>query len=224
VRLSDKGSALIESFEGFRSCPYRDPVGVWTIGFGSTKGVGPGTPCVSRSQARARLKREVDEVYGAAVNNLGVPLNQNQFDALCSFVYNVGTGGIGDTKVGRALQTRSYRAAADHLLEWNRAGGRILEGLTRRRKAERELFLSEPKGFLTKDEEYHVSRSKQRGIPLERAERIFQWLSGRANRIKYRARAKGLGGWSAQNRGQRFQALQKARVAHKKRIDAARKR
>jgi len=145
MRLSSKGAKLIEGFEGFRSCPYRDAVGVWTIGYGSTKGVGPHTKCVSQKQAEERLIREVTATYGAAVDRLGVPLNQSQYDALCSFVYNVGPGGIAsNTGVGRALRARDYKRAADELLKWDKAGGRALPGLTRRRKAERALFLSQP--------------------------------------------------------------------------------
>jgi hypothetical protein len=88
------------------------------------------------------MMREVDQSYGAAVNALRLPFNQNQFDALVSFTYNVGTGGIGaNTKVGQFLRAHQYGAAADALLAWDKAGGRPLAGLTRRRHAERALFL-----------------------------------------------------------------------------------
>lgn len=145
MRLSHKGAKLIEAFEGFRSCPYRDAVGVWTIGYGSTKGVGPNTKCVSRAAAEERLMREVDATYGRAVNALDVTLTQEQFDALTSFVYNVGPGGIAQgTGVGRCLRRRDFNAAADELLKWDKAGGRALPGLTRRRRAERALFRAAP--------------------------------------------------------------------------------
>lgn len=150
MRLSKAGAQIIESFEGFRSRPYQDAVGVWTIGFGSTRGVGPNTPPISRAQARARLMREVDARYGAAINALGLPLDQNQFDALTSFVYNVGPGGVASTtKVGRALRDRNWKAAADAMLAWDKAGGRRLAGLTRRRRAERALFLRPARDPLT---------------------------------------------------------------------------
>lgn len=142
MRLSRSGAELIAGFEGFSAKPYRDPVGVWTIGYGSTKGVGPNTPPVTREQALARMMREIDETYAPAVRHLGLSLNQNQFDALVSFVYNVGPGGVASsTRVGRHLRAREWRAAADALLAWNKAGGRELPGLTRRRREERELFL-----------------------------------------------------------------------------------
>lgn len=142
MKLSKAGADLIEEFEGFSAKPYRDPVGVWTIGFGSTKGVGPNSPRVTRAQAEARLIREVDAEYGAAVNALGLPLNQSQFDALVSFVYNVGPGALEpSTRIGLALRSHQWRRAADELLRWDKAGGRRLAGLTRRRRAERALFL-----------------------------------------------------------------------------------
>jgi lysozyme len=143
MNLSPRGAELIAEFEGFSSAPYRDPVGVWTQGFGSTKGVGPNSPPVTRQQALDRMMREVDQTYGAAVNALNLPLNQNQFDALTSFVYNVGPGGIApSTNVGRALRAGNYQAAADGLLAWDHAGSQRLPGLTRRRQAERALFMS----------------------------------------------------------------------------------
>jgi lysozyme len=143
VNLSPTGANLITEFEGFRPRPYRDAVGVWTIGYGSTAGVGPNTPPITEQQARDRLMREVDAQYGRAINALGVPLTQNQFDALVSFVYNVGPGGVAaSTGVGRALRARNYQQAADELLKWDKAGGRTLAGLTRRRQAERKLFLT----------------------------------------------------------------------------------
>lgn len=143
MKLSRDGARLIESFEGFRSSAYRDAIGVWTIGYGSTKGVNASTPNMTRSQAEARLMREVDATYGKAVNSLKLPLNQNQFDALVSFVYNVGTGGISpSTQVGKHLRKHEWQAAADALLAWDKAGGKPLAGLTRRRHAERALFLT----------------------------------------------------------------------------------
>ena len=143
MKLGQQGLDLIKGFEGFRPAPYRDPVGVWTVGYGSTAGVGPNTPRMTEKQAEDRLRREVDATYGAAVNDLGLPLTQQQFDALTSFVYNVGVGGIGpDTGVGRALRRHDWNTAANELLRWDKAGGRALPGLTRRRRAERDLFLS----------------------------------------------------------------------------------
>lgn len=143
MKLSLDGAHLLESFEGFRAEPYRDAVGVPTVGFGSTKGVTMQSKPITRAQAERRMMREVDATYGAAVNALGLPLNQNQFDALTSFVYNVGPGGVASsTGIGRALRDHDWQRAADELLEWDKAGGKALAGLTRRRIAERALFLT----------------------------------------------------------------------------------
>lgn len=222
MKLSDKGAALIEGFEGFRSRPYRDAVGVWTIGYGSTKGVGPNTPPVSRGQARARLKREVDQVYGAAVNRLGVPLNQHQFDALCSFTYNLGPGAIGpSTGIGRALRARKWRRAADELLKWDKAGGRTLLGLTRRRRAERALFLRavrKPRpAWLTATElrrvrELDAIRNGQIRPAHPRREAVLVGVLTEARkRIWHTAQPKSKGGdgrgWDARHRAKRYASL-----------------
>ncbi len=145
VELSPAGARLIESFEGFRARPYHgphDPQGLWTIGYGTTAGIGPGTPPMTRAQAQARLEHDVDRTYAPLVNALRLPLNQNQFDALVSFVYNVGAAGIAPaSRVGRALRAHQWETAADAMLAWDTAGGVRLPGLVTRREKERALFL-----------------------------------------------------------------------------------
>lgn len=146
MKLSPAGARLIESFEGFRSAPYHgalDPRGLWTIGYGTTEGVGPNTRPVTPARAQALLMSDVDRRFAPAINALRLPLNQNQFDALVSFVYNVGPGAIGpSTHVGRALRAHQWRAAADAMLLWDHAGGQVSAGLARRRRRERALFLA----------------------------------------------------------------------------------
>jgi lysozyme len=140
--VSDEGLALIKSFEGFCSKPYQDSVGVWTIGFGETQRVGPRSRPVTEQQAAAKLRARVNRDYAPHVADLKLGLSQRQFDALVSFVYNLGPGAIGpDTGVGRELRRHHFAKAANHILDWDKAGGRRLEGLTRRRRAERKLFL-----------------------------------------------------------------------------------
>jgi GH24 family phage-related lysozyme (muramidase) len=143
MNISSSGVQLIADFEGYSSRPYRDSVGVWTIGFGHTEGVGPGSRALTRSQAESLLRRDLDKKYAPYVAKLKLPLNQNQFDALVSFVYNLGPGYIyrGHT-MGDALARHDWKAAANAFLIYDFAGGRRLLGLTRRRRAERELFLS----------------------------------------------------------------------------------
>jgi len=144
MELGDRGLGLIKEFEGFPygGRPYRDMVGVWTIGFGHTTGVGPNTPPITIQQASRMLREEVDARYAPTVASLNVGFQQNQFDAIVSFVYNCGVGAIAPTTgVGKALRAKRFNAAADCLLEWNKAGGKPVAGLTRRRTAERALFL-----------------------------------------------------------------------------------
>ena len=209
-RLSATGAALIANFEGFRSCPYRDAVGVWTIGYGSTKGVGPGTKCLSRQEALARMKREVNQTYGAAVNRLPVDLNQNQFDALTSFVYNVGTGGIGtNTGVGKALRKKQWDRAANELLRWNKAGGRTLAGLTRRRKAERKLFLTEvpPPKIKWSDAERREIRKLTNPKSTKKAKaEAKEFLRGQISKLDKQAATRP-GGWERYDRGRRRRGI-----------------
>lgn len=142
-KVSPEGVRLVAEFEGFRADPYLDAVGVWTIGYGHTKGVGPNTKPWTREKARRELERELNRDYARHVAALKLPLNQQQFDALTSFVYNLGPGAIAaNTGIGRALRLHRWQTAADEMLEWDKAGGRVLPGLTRRRKAERRLFLT----------------------------------------------------------------------------------
>jgi lysozyme len=144
MKVSQQGIALIKSFEGFRSCPYQDAVGVWTIGYGETHGVNAHTPCISENDAAAQLQRRVNRDYAPAVDQLHLKLNQNQYDALCSVVYNLGPGVLDRGRsLGDALRSGNMRAAADAILLYDKAGSppRALAGLTRRRQAERQLFL-----------------------------------------------------------------------------------
>lgn len=146
MKVSPAGVTLIKEFEGFPrgGRPYKDMVGVWTIGYGHTEGVGPGSPRLSEAQASELLRRDLDKKYGPAVNQLNVKLSQHRFDALVSFVYNCGPGAIStSTRIGRALRREDWAGAADALLQWNKAGGAPVAGLTRRRKAERALFLDD---------------------------------------------------------------------------------
>ena len=150
MQLSDHGEALIKNFEGLRLSAYRDSAGVWTIGYGSTryhdgKVVKPNDRLASEAQADA-LFRNTLGVYADAVNQrVKVPLTQNQFDALVSFVYNTGTAS-GKTLFEK-LNAHDYTGAADQFLQWNKitdphTGNKIVcDALVKRRAAERTLFL-----------------------------------------------------------------------------------
>jgi len=141
LSLSKRGVDLIASFEGFRSHPYRDAVGVWTIGYGHTRGVGPNTRPVTRAQALALLREDARHCE-QAIRRLGVPMTQAEFDATVSLCFNLGVGVLDRGRsFGDAIRARKYRKAANAMLLYVHAGGRKLPGLVRRRKAERRMFL-----------------------------------------------------------------------------------
>ncbi|HEY9619488.1 MAG TPA: lysozyme [Crinalium sp.] len=139
--INSRGLQLLKSFEGLSLTAYRDVVGVWTIGYGTTAGVKPGMK-ITQKQAEALLRRDLQRFERAVSNLVKVPLTDNQFAALVSFTYNVGERALATSSLLRVLNQRNYRGAADQFLRWNRAGGRAIAGLTRRRQAERSLFLS----------------------------------------------------------------------------------
>lgn len=142
-KVSKAGVDLIRNFEGFVGHPYQDSVGVWTIGYGHTEGVTSRSAHMTEPQGRALLSKDLNAHYAPAVTNTGIPLTQHEFDATVSFVYNLGPGLLAASHdFGRELHARHYRKAADAMLEYDTAGGQVLEGLRRRRVAERHLFLT----------------------------------------------------------------------------------
>lgn len=146
TRTSPAGEAVLHHFEGFRHDAYLCPAGVWTIGYGNTR-YEDGSPVrkgdrVTKGRG-AELFRNILKGFEDKVSTLvKVDLTQGQFDALVSFAYNVGTGALAKSTLLRKLNSGDYSGAADEFLRWNKAGGRVLAGLTRRREAERELFKS----------------------------------------------------------------------------------
>lgn len=146
MQTSDKGIALIKQFEGCKLTAYQDSVGVWTIGYGWTQPV-DGKPIRAgmtiKQEAAERLLKTGLVSYESDVSRLvKVGLTQGQFDALVSFTYNLGARALSTSTLLRKLNAGDYAGAADEFLRWNKAGGKVLNGLTRRREAERALFLS----------------------------------------------------------------------------------
>lgn len=140
MRTSPNGLRLIEQFEGYSSKRYLDSVGVPTIGFGTTAAdIGTVPPSCTREQAEGWLRGNLERKYEPAVNRLGVPLTQNQFDALVSLAYNCGPGSM-QWQIGRDLRARNYKAASADFMRYVYAGGHVLQGLVNRRAAERRLF------------------------------------------------------------------------------------
>lgn len=138
--VSPRGIALIQQFEGCKLTAYQDSAGVWTIGYGSTRGVQPGD-VITQAQAVELLAADVERHADGVRRLVDVSLTQSQFDALVSFTFNVGVGALSRSTLLRKLNAGDYRGAADELLRWTKAGGRELRGLVRRREAERAMFL-----------------------------------------------------------------------------------
>ena len=147
MRISEKGLAMIEKFEGCLLKASNKLDGVWTIGYGQTgryygKRVRRGMT-TTKAEAHAWLRDHSIKTYEDAVTQaVKVPLNQNQFDALVSFTYNVGVGALKQSTALRKLNAGDYAGAADALTMWTKCNGKVLAGLVRRRKEERALFLT----------------------------------------------------------------------------------
>lgn len=145
-KTSTAGKNIIKEFEGFRAIAYLCPAGVWTVGYGSTringKPVGKGTK-ITTEEAEVFLEQDLKSFEDGVSQNVSIELTQNQFDALVCFVYNVGLGNFKKSTLLKKLNAGKLEAAAEEFLKWDKSKGKSLPGLTRRRKAERALFLSE---------------------------------------------------------------------------------
>ncbi|WP_038995187.1 lysozyme [Pseudomonas putida] len=140
MRTSQRGLSLIKSFEGLRLQSYQDVVGVWTIGYGTTRGIKPGMS-ITKDQAERMLANDVQRFEAEVERLVKVPLTMNQCDALISFTYNLGSANLESSTLLRLLNRGNYAGAAEQFTRWNKADGKVLAGLVRRREAERKLFL-----------------------------------------------------------------------------------
>lgn len=140
MRFSEKGLDLCAEFEGLRLVAYLCPAKIWTIGYGHTKGVKPGDK-ITIEQARAFLREDVKEAEEAVNALVKVPLTQGQFDALVDFTFNLGRGALAGSTLLKLLNATKYDAARLEFVKWNKAGGKVLDGLTRRREAEAKMFV-----------------------------------------------------------------------------------
>lgn len=139
--ISDAGICLIKQFEGCRLEAYRCAAGVPTIGYGHTSGVAMGTK-ITQEEADRYLREDLKSFEHAVNCALTRPVSQNQFDALVSFTYNLGAGALKGSTLLKLLNAGNIKGAADEFPKWNKAAGKVLEGLTKRRMKERQLFLS----------------------------------------------------------------------------------
>jgi lysozyme len=152
MKLSTSGIKLIKSFEGLRLHAYKDIAGVWTIGYGSTryqdgKAIKPNDKLANETAAADLFGITLNTYVNAVNKGVKVALTQNQFDALVSFIYNVGTGAVISSTLFKMLNAGNYQGAADQFLLWNKitdpkTGKKVpSKTLTNRREQERELFL-----------------------------------------------------------------------------------
>jgi len=141
MNVSQAGLELIKKFETLRTEAYLCPAGIPTIGYGHTRGVSMGEKCTPQ-QADAWLHEDCRVAELTISANVKVLLSQNQFDALVSFIFNLGSGNFTGSTLLKKLNAGNYAGAADEFGKWVNAGSRKLTGLVRRRAAEKALFLS----------------------------------------------------------------------------------
>lgn len=142
MRTSAAGVELIKKFEGCELTAYRDAVGVLTIGYGHTGPDVKENQIITESRAEELLRQNLEYFEREVSAALTVPVNQNQFDALISFAYNVGIGALRSSTLLRLLNEKTdKKIVASEFLKWTKAGSQTLPGLVTRRKAEQELFL-----------------------------------------------------------------------------------
>jgi len=139
MNISQEGLGLIKKFEGCELNSYKCAAGVWTIGYGSTHGIEEGMS-ISKSRAEELLLEDISEFEDHVMNNVKVSLNQNQFDAMVSWTFNLGAGNLKSSTLLKVLNGNDYEDVPEQIKRWNKAGGKVLEGLIRRREAEALLF------------------------------------------------------------------------------------
>jgi len=147
MKVNQAALDLIKEFEGFRAEAYRDPVGIWTIGYGTTDAAGVGISpkagrTITEAEAEWYLQRAVDKFAADIRPAITAPINENEFGAFVSLAYNIGPGAFRKSSALRHFNAGDKARAADSILLFNKAGGKVLRGLVRRREAERALFLT----------------------------------------------------------------------------------
>lgn len=139
MNISNEGISLIKKFEGCELESYQDSVGVWTIGYGHTKNIKQGMT-ISKEQADNMLLNELDEYCEYVEKAVDVTLKQCEFDALVAWTYNLGPTNLNKSTMLKKLNNKEYQDVPHEIKRWNKAGGKVLQGLVRRREAESLLF------------------------------------------------------------------------------------
>ena len=142
MNVSQNCVELIKYFEGFEDTAYLCPANVWTIGYGRTRNVKEGDR-ITEPQAERDLLEELEEFKHQVLHSVKVELTQNELDALTSWTYNLGVGNLNSSTLLKKLNAGIKDEVPAEMLRWNKAGGKVLAGLTKRREAEAELWAKE---------------------------------------------------------------------------------
>lgn len=145
MTTSSNGRRMVEGFEGLRTTAYQDQAGVWTIAYGHTQGVKKGDTC-TQTEADEFLAEDLRTAEAAVNHFVTAAINQNQFDALASFTFNVGAGSLQHSTLLSLLNQGAYQGAANQFLAWDMIAGKASTALLGRRKQERALFMTLPTG------------------------------------------------------------------------------
>ena len=141
MKISQEGLSLIKKFEGCKLKAYKCSAGVWTIGYGHTEGVKEGDTCI-QEEAEKLLRGDIFKFEEYVEDNVTVELDQSQFDALVAWTFNLGPGNLRESTMLKKLNNQEYESVPFEMRRWNKAGGKTLDGLIRRREAESLLFES----------------------------------------------------------------------------------
>lgn len=139
--VSERLIRFIKQVEGYREVAYQCSAGVWTIGWGHTKGVRP-NDTINVERADRYLREDIEVCEQAVERNVTVYITQGMYDALCSFVFNFGETKFRDSTLLQWLNQEEYLAAANEFSKWIYSRGKVERGLVKRRKAERDMFMS----------------------------------------------------------------------------------
>ena len=142
MNVSQNCVELIKYFEGFEHTAYLCPANVWTIGYGRTRNVKEGDR-ITEAQAERDLLEELEEFKHQVLHSVKVELTQNELDALTSWTYNLGVGNLKSSTLLKKLNAGNKSEVPAEMIRWNKAGGEVLAGLTKRREAEAELWAKE---------------------------------------------------------------------------------
>lgn len=142
LTISPEGLNFIKDKEGFSGIPYKDSGGTWTIGYGTTRGINQYSDTISRAEAEELMLDDINSFHNDLSRLIKVPLKQNEYDALMSFIYNLGSSNLASSTLLFNLNHGDYLGAANEFPRWSYVGNTKVAGLEKRRKQEQQTFLA----------------------------------------------------------------------------------